>query len=236
MRIALESITRSRWPAIAALILLAASLSCKEEPAGPALAQESSGDGTLTLKVVAEAEGHDTAVNSYETVFTATVSDTLGAPVSGATVTIVAAFGTLVLQEDVAGTYRAVFGGYRVGSYTLDVARGADRVTGVTVMAPAIHTVTKPAANDSVTADTAFNVRWTRPDTADETRLETRDYSSDWYYGDQGTSWIPSVGNPPRTDQRLRVYRRNVQIAARGLPGSQLSVSIRRTVEPIVAE
>ena len=239
MRIAFESTVGLRWTAIGvAVVLLGAALGCKEEPAGPTAVQESPGDGTLTLKVVAEAEGRDTAANTYETVFTATVSDTFGAPVSGAAVTIVATFGTLQLQEDdvVTGTYRSLHGGYALGSYTLDVTRGADRVTGVTVTAPAIHTVTKPAANDVVTANAAFNVRWARPDTADETRLETRDYSSDWYYGDQGTSWIPSVGNPPRTDQRVRVYRRNVQIAARGLPGSQLSVSIRRTVEPIVAE
>ncbi len=78
--------------------------------------------------------------------------------------------------------------------------------------------------------------RWARVVLSDQCRLETRDYDSDWIFGDTSTLWVPSVGNPPRTDQRVRVSRRNVQLTAAGLPVSQLSVSLRRSVEPIIAQ
>jgi hypothetical protein len=198
---------------------------------------DSPGTGTLTLKVVAEAQGRDSGPGTYETDFVATVTDSMGAPVSGAVVTFDGVFGRIVLLEDglSAGTYAATRDGYEPGSYTLLVIAGADSVVGVTTHAPAVHTVTSPAAGDTVTADTALHVRWTRPSLADECRLETRDYDSSWVFGDPGNLWTPTIGNPARTDQRVRVKRRNVQIANGGLAGSQLSVRIRRTVEPVIA-
>jgi hypothetical protein len=240
MRFSIKRVTVMRVFVSAAVLLLAgACVGCKDTPVWPEpeTVSESGGHGSLTLKVVAAAIGRPASADEYETDFVVTVADTLGAPVTGAIVKITDRFGTVRLDEDnpVAGTYTAMRSGYIAGPYTLDVTHDADYVTGVTTHAPTIHDITQPAPHDTTTANTALNVRWTYPEAADESRLETRDFDSDWIFGDPGTLWTPTTGNPQRDDQRVRITRRNVQIAARGLPGSELSVQIQRTVEPIVA-
>lgn len=230
----LQSCTRM----IALLALLTGAVSCGEESTvEPVLGNDppSAGEGTGTLVVVAEVQGRGVNGAGPETQFLATITDTLGAPVSG-TVVVSGRFGDVQLTEDSPGTYSAVRQGYETGSYTLRVTSGSDNVQGVTVRAPDIHTITTPTANQIVEANTALNVRWTRGDAASECCLETRDFNSDWMYGDPGILWTPTVGNPPRTDQRVRVARRNFQIPQGALAGSRFSVGYRHTVEPIVAE
>jgi hypothetical protein len=244
MRISTETNTKMRRPitAFAVYLLIVLLPGCgSDSPAGlDGLGDlpPSPGQGSLAMKVVARVEGLDTGADAYQTDFTVTVTDTLGAAVSGARVTVGGAFGTVTLTEDEAeaGTYASTRTGYVLGSYTLDVRSGPDSLVGVTEVAPAVHAITTPTPNSVVPANTALNVQWKRPATADQCRLETRDYDSDWIYGDPGTLWTPTIGNPPRADQRIRVTRRNVQVTTFGLPGSQLSVSIRKTVEPVVAE
>jgi len=219
-------------------VLSLSGLSCKgDSPAGPVLGNEppSPGGGSSTLNVVVEVQG--SVVNGVvsETELMATVSDSLGGPVSGSVV-VSGRFGDLELTEQSAGSYSAVLAGYEAGSYTLNVTAGPDNVTGVTVIAPDIHVITSPTANQVVQADASLNVRWTRQATASECRLETRDYDSDWIYGDSGTLWVPTVGNPPRNDQFVLIERRNYQYPQGALPGSRFSVGIRYTVEPIIAQ
>jgi hypothetical protein len=241
MRFRNRSGVRARLMLAAALFMATFLWGCGDDtPTSP----EDSGDlpaspgtGSLTLKVVAQALVRDTGPGAWETDFHATVDDALGTPVPGATVTIAGAFGTVTLSPDTAaGSYSATRDGFYTGSYTLDVHSGADSLTGVTALAPTVHTMLTPEADDTVEANTALLVRWTSNGVSNQCRLETRDYDSDWISGDPGTLWTPSIGNPPRTDQRVRLERRNVQIAARGLPGSQMAVCIRKVIEPIVAE
>ena len=238
MRISIAPMLKTQ-PLLWALLLTVPFVACSPDsptdPDGFNL-PDSPGTGTVSLRVIAAAEGREVGANGYETYFEAAVTDTAGAPVSGAAVTFLCALGTVRLTETQAGVYTATRSDFAPGSYTLDVTRGPDSLVGVTTSAPEIHTVTSPAANDIVTANTAFNVRWTRPTVSDQSRLETRDYDSDWVFGDTTTLWVPSVGNPPRTDQRVRVSRRNVQVTNAGLPVSQLSVSVRQSVEPIIAQ
>jgi hypothetical protein len=225
------------WKILLALVVLLAALACSDDssvaPDDAGSLPPSAGSGTGTLQVVAEVEGRDIG-GGFETEFVASVVDTAGDPVS-ASVRVSGRFGELGLAEESPGTYRAFRSGYETGSYTLEVTSGVGSVTGVTVVAPDIHTITTPTSGETVDANTALNVRWTRGTTAAECRLETLDYDSDWIYGDPGTLWTPSIGNPPRTDQRVRIKRRNVQEPAGGLSGSRFSVRIRCTVEPIVA-
>lgn len=227
------------WTAAVVLaMLMLCVFSCGEDsPAGPVLGNDppSPGEGTGTLLVTAEVQGRSVNGSVSETEFLATVSDTLGAPVSGS-VTVTGRFGNLQLEEGAPGSYSAVRSGYDTGSYTLNVTSGPDKVTGVTVLAPDIHVITTPTANQVVESNTALNVRWTRPESASECRLETRDYDSDWIFGDTGTLWVPSVGNPPRVDQRIGIERRNYQIPQGALPLSRFSVGIRCAVEPIIAQ
>jgi hypothetical protein len=194
----------------------------------------SAGTGTGTLRVVVTVEGRESG-GDFETEFLATVADTLGAPAT-ARVVVSGRVGEVELAEEAPGSYRAVRSGYETGSYTLDVTSDGGSVAGVTVIAPDVHDITQPASGQTVEANTALNVRWTGAERSAHCRLETLDYDSDWVYGDPGTLYAPSVGNPPRTDQRIRVERRNSQAPAGGLFGSVFSVSIRRTVEPIVAQ
>ena len=151
-----------RMQSCALAILLIAGLLCGCETESPVEAlggalPDSPGVGSLTLKVVAAAEGRDSGAGTYATDFVVTVHDTLGAPVSGAGVAIAGAFGVVVLSEDAlsTGTYRATRGDYEAGSYTLRVVAGSDSLSGVTTHAPAIPDITSPAPGDTVTASTA---------------------------------------------------------------------------------
>lgn len=239
MRISIAPMLKMRrllaWALLLSVPFVACSSDSPSDPDGLYL-PDSPGSGTVTLRVIATAEVREVGASVYETYFEVTVTDSAAAPVPGAVVTFVAGFGTLRLTETQAGVYTATRAEFIPGSYTLDVSSGPDYLVGLTASAPEIHTITKPAANDTVTANTAFNVRWAREILSDQCRLESRDYDSDWIFGDTSTLWVPSVGNPPRTDQRVRVSRRNVQLTAAGLPVSQLSVSVRRNVEPIIAQ
>lgn len=220
------------------LLLSGCATESPTDPSTSGMLPASPGHGSGTLQVVGEAAIEDAGANDYLTIFSATVSDSLGAPVSGASVTFEGAFGRWTLAEDDAtpGYYTSSRTGFVAGSYTLNVRAGADSLAGLTAWAPQMHAITDPVPNQTVTADAALNVRWTIPEKAYECRLTTRDYDSGWIYGDTQTLWVPSVGNPPRNDQRIRVLRRNLQLTTEGLSISRLSVSIRRTVEPIIAQ
>lgn len=233
-----NAIRQSRRLFAAAAILSLFAVACGGDSSVDPLPQDlppSPGQGTGTLRVNVEVQGRDDGSGGFETEFLATVSDTLGGPVS-ASVVVSGRFGDVKLTETVTGTYSALRGGYELGSYTLDVTSDAGSVTGVTVRAPVVHAITTPVSGETVEAGAALLVRWTRSTPAAECRLETRDYDSDWIFGDTGTLYVPSVGNPPRDDQRIRIKRRNNQTPAGALPGSNFSVRIRRTVEPVIAQ
>lgn len=243
MRIPYVSAVRLQWITAVVVFRIMLLSGCASDdslidPVLPGTLPDSPGMGSATLQVTAAADIEDTGPATYETKFSATLSDSLGAPVSGASVTFVGAFGTWTLVEDgvTAGLYTSARDGIMQGSYTLNVRAGSDSLTGLTVTAPYTHTIGRPARNETVAANTALNVRWSAPTKANECRLATRDYDSGWIFGDTETLWVPSVGNPPRIDQHVRITRRNVQLTNAGLGISQLSVSVRRTVEPIIAE
>jgi len=230
-------VTLQRWfVAVSVVVLAASGYSCGEDaPLEPEFVDlpPSSGEGSGTLRVVVEVEGSSGA--TPETEFFATVMDTTGAPVA-ARVEISGRFGTVVLSEEAPGTYSAVRPGYETGSYTLRVESDAGNVTGVTTLAPGIHAIVSPEVSEVVEANTALNVRWKRTTPSASCRLKTRDYDSDWIFGDPGTLWTPTIGNPPRSDQRVEVTRRNFQIPAGALINSLFSVGVCRSVEPVVAQ
>jgi hypothetical protein len=225
--------------AVAGLAILFSGCGGSDSPTSAGGLPDSPGSGTGTLKVVAAVEGRDTGPGTFESDFLATVTDQGGQPVSGATVTISGAFGTVTLAEDsqAAGDYLLnTYPGFAGGPYTLNVTRGTDNVTSVRATAPSLHTITSPVANAVVTAGQPVNVAWSRPTAADESRVETLDYTGPWTTGDPGMLTVPGASNPARPDQRFRVKRRTVQSAAGGLPGSQLSVRIRNSVEPVICQ
>jgi hypothetical protein len=65
--------------------------------------------------------------------------------------------------------------------------------------------------------------------------VETRDFGP-VALPDTGAYNVAVVDNPPRPDQRIRVFRFNEVSAAGGLTGSRLRVTVRQTVEPVVVQ
>jgi hypothetical protein len=221
-----------------AAVFLTLGAGCgSDNPAGPGGGSPPGGSGTGTLLVQADVSGSDVGSGVFQTDFTVTLRDTLGATVSGASVGVSTPTGSVILAEDgaVPGTYRAARAGYAPGTCQLTVSRGADGVSSVWVVAPDVHTVTSPAANDTVAAGQPLNVTWTRSRASLEVTLETRDYQSTAPELDDGVSVVPAPGNPARGDQRVRVFRLNRTLMAGGLPGSRFEARIRNSIEPVVA-
>lgn len=218
--------------------VLGAVLACGGDGTGPATSRNNPGTGTSTLHVDTDIEAQDQTGGTFTTVFAVSVRDGLDNPVSGATVTITnVTLGTVTLTEAVAGT--GVYGAFRPsfpsGDFRLEVVRGTDNVRGVVLGGPGLHTITVPTANATVTAGQPMTVRWSVPTRAKNAELETRDFGPA-VLPDTGAYTIPGINNPARTDQRIRVYRYNELDIAGGLSGSRMRVTVRNTVEPIVAQ
>ncbi|MEK7348276.1 MAG: hypothetical protein AABZ94_05340 [Candidatus Eisenbacteria bacterium] len=231
---------RATTTIVISMIALAAS-GCgggSSAPTAPGIGTPAGGTGTTTLLVQASVEGRDLSPGVFETVFTASVYDTLNLPASGATVSVTLPSGlAVVLAEDIGtpGTYRHTRSSYLPGTYTLSATWGTDAISGVRVVGPTVHTITSPAANATIAADQPITVTWNRTSPAQEAKVETRNYESLAETDDMASS-IPSSGNPASLDQRVRVKRINKTTITAGLPGSRLEAVLRTTVEPITAQ
>jgi hypothetical protein len=178
--------------------------------------------GSASLLVNAEIKGTDAGSGLFVTEFNAAILDSLGAPVTSATVTIShAGMTTANLTWDTltASTYTASASGYLPGIYTLNVTRGTDFIANATVSGPAI---TYPTLTDTIPLNTAITTLWTRTAAAQEVEVETRDYgpvlSSSVGDTDDGSFLIPG-SQTIRDDQRVRITRSNSVVLTRGLAG-----------------
>lgn len=170
--------------------------------------------------------------------FTVSLRDPAGSPVFGATVTVKNnTLGTVNLLELSAGSgnYEATVNTFAPGDYRLDVVRGADNVQGVVVGGIAAHQILSPKANTTVPANQPLTVTGSRPSEAAGADLETQDVTGDGI-PDAGSYTIPGANNPPRPDQRIRVWRYNQVDIAGGLLGSRLKLKVRNTVQPVVVQ
>ena len=224
------------WGSVLSLTLAVLTLACSDST-GPAASRNEPGTGTATLRVNGEIEGQDVA-GGFVTQFLVSVRDAAGAPVSGAVVIVRnTALGTVNLLElsAASGDYEATVNSFASGDYRLDVTRGTDNVLGVVVGGLAAHQITSPVANGTAPAGQAMTVTWSRPSEAVAVDLGTRDFLAEGI-PDAGTYTIPAGNNPVRPDQRIRVSRYNQVNIGGGLVGSQLKLSIRNTVEPVVVQ
>lgn len=206
-------------------------------PSGPAPARNDPGTGTQTMMVTADFEGKDVP-GGFVTDFEVQLREAAGDPISGATVTVRNAnLGTLNLLEDGAGSgdYTATVNTFAAGDYELNVTRGLDNVRGVVVGGMAAHSILSPQANDTLLAAQSMMVTWNRPSQAAAADVETQDFAAEGI-ADAGSFSIAAVDNPPRPDQRIRVWRFNRVDIAGGLFGSRLKLKIRNTVEPVVVQ
>src|SRR5713226_2591412 len=221
---------------IAALAMLAACSSST----GPAASRNNPGTGTITLKVTADIDAKDdpTVVGGFVTEYTASLRDGVGNKVSGATVTMSNPnVGTFTLPETAVGSgdYFISDNRFPSGDFTLNVVRGTDNVQNVVLGGPAVHTITAPVKNATVPANQPLTVRWTVPSQAAQAEVETLNFPNT-ALPDTGAYVIPGASNPPRPDQRIRVFRSNEVNIAGGLSGSRLRVQVRNTVQPVIVQ
>ncbi len=236
----MNRVNRISWAA-GMIVVLGAVAGCGGGGGGGnPLAPNPGGGGNQSarnLVIAASVAGLDTAPGTFNTDFTVSLTDTLGAAQSGARVSISDSAGTVALTEDpgLPGTYRASRAGYTEGTYTLDVTLGSAQVTGVTVAAPDLHTITSPTANETIQANRPIQPSWSRTSVAQEAVLETKDYRTG-VQADDGRGTIPAPGNPPRNDQRVSVTRFNRTLISGAGAGSTFEASIRNSVEPVIAQ
>jgi hypothetical protein len=211
------------------IILVAVATAACGGSGHTALDQNRAGTGTASLKVTADA----TVTNS------STLTDGLGANVSGATVTIQNAGlgGDVALTEATAGSghYTSSKTVLPSGDFTLSVVRGTDKVQGVVVGNPGTHAINAPVVNTTVAANPQpLAVSWTTPTAAKSVTITTRNYSVQ--APDTGTYSIPPANNPVRTGQRVILKRANEVEIAGGLPGSIFRVAVTTTVDPFTVQ
>ncbi|MCH9031107.1 MAG: hypothetical protein IIB00_02465 [candidate division Zixibacteria bacterium] len=198
--------------------------------------------GSNSLLVIADVDGIDIAPGVFTTSFNVDVTDSLGADVIDAVVTIThSALGVVTLPMDALnpGTYVALTNNYFAGTYWLSVRRGTDSLINGRVFGPDIHTIVYPTTSDTLFTDGPFTVLWTRIYSTEEVEIETRDFqttlSTSTTSPDTG-SYTVSSGGTVRNDQRIRVSRANTTVLTTGWTGSNFEASIRNTNEPIVVQ
>lgn len=199
--------------------------------------QNNPGTGTRNMLVQAEIEAEDVS-GGFLTRFAVKLRNQAGQPVSGATVLVRAgSAGTLNLLELNAGSgeYSAQLNSFPSGDFRLDAASGDSmNVQGVVVGGIQQHAITAPLANDTIAAGEPLLIRWTRAAEARGADIETKDFEVEGI-PDSGSFTVPAQENPARNDQRVRVWRFNRVDIDGGLFGSVLKLSVRNTIEPIVA-
>jgi len=202
-------------------------------PAAPTLPTSQIG----TLVVVASVSSDADPSGNAMTTFTVSVADTgSGAAASGATVEFSTPSGTVSLIEDSStpGTYRAQQSGHVGGLYALAVARGNDVASGQIDM-PEAHTITAPAAGDTISSNGHLNVSWTRAVAAQEASIDSKDWNIGWV-ADDGGDKIPKGHNDARNDQVVGVTRRNSAVPSDMAAGSSMVASVRVSVGPFVVQ
>ena len=228
-------ITILRGIGVATALLLA---SCGDST-GPAADRNSGGTGSATLLVNADVDAVDVP-GGLITDFFVEVRDALDNPVSLASVTITnSTLGVVTLLEDPGnpGDYQATRNSFPGGDFELSVVavNGTDRVEGVVLGGPGVHSITAPLQNATVSSLEALTISWTVPSQAVSAEVETNDFGPA-LVPDVGVYVVPIVDNVANDSQRIRVYRYNEVNVAGGLFGSRMRVEVRQTLEPITVQ
>jgi hypothetical protein len=195
------------------------------------------GTGTSTLAIDGNVQASSRTVNArvntdFDTDFTIRVSLNNQTVTTG-TVTITSASGKfpLTLRGDnrwtgTAPSYDEV--------YVLDVESGPDKVAGVRVDGPDIHTFSSPTAGANVDSTMALVVKWDRNDQADITTIRTENLDSLAIPDTGSYSLAPGSLKADKAvarQQTLRLRRTNSVVLAGAVTGSTLSVSIENELD-----
>ena len=118
--------------------------------------------------------------------------------------------------------------------YTLSVARGSDVSAGA-VAIPGAHSISSPAAADTISSNGALDATWTRSAAAQEAWIDTKNWTTGSQL-DSGSGKVPKGHNQANGSQRVGVTRRNSSNPSGLAAGSVLHAAVRVTVEPVVVQ
>ncbi|MGD2215434.1 MAG: hypothetical protein PVJ64_01705 [Gemmatimonadales bacterium] len=216
--------------AIVALAFAALAASCSSaDTTGPVEEKNSGGTGNQMLLVVAEAD-LELNTGGFLADFVVDVEDGSGAPVSGATVTIVWNRSTVTLQEGgAAGVYTAAVTGAAAGNLELDVVKDDMYVQDVVLGNIGIHAVLEPQPDETIPANQPLTVRWVSDLEAQSASL----FSPDWDFDveDNGEFVVPGDANVPASSTWIELERYNQVEITGGLSGSYFLLEVEYRVE-----
>jgi hypothetical protein len=219
----------------ASFVVLAA---CGGSPLDPG-AGSSLGTGTNTLSVDGNARAHAELANAksasdFTTDFEVAVMLN-NAPVTTGTVEVKSTKATTELTYDGNGSWHGTAAGYDE-AYELNVISGADKVMGVIVDGPDIHTFTAPQAGATLDSTMPNPMTWSRAAAADVATLRVGDLDR-ITVDDTGSFMIPAGSLKAEKDQARTnqlVLTRENHVAPKGaVAGSTFSVSIDNELDVI---
>lgn len=205
----------------------------------------SAGDGTNTLFVDGSARAQPLVTNAsdahdFNTEFEVRVALNQQVVTTG-TVTMTGNSGTTELvfspDGDFGGRWHGIASGYDE-VYIMDVDSGPDNVHGVRVDGPDIHVFTAPLPGDTVDSLQPLDLTWDCDDTADEITLRAGEVDN-IAITDQGSFTLPAgtlrADSSQSVDNELRLTRSNRVTPSGGVPGSELTVSVRQEITVLAA-
>jgi hypothetical protein len=231
-------------PRFAFASLLCCSAAACGGPLDPG-AGNSLGTGTQTLTVNGSASADTDLVNpgdalSFTTHFDFRITNGQ-APITTGTVTISSNGGDVALTYNNNGQGN---GGHWVGDqagyhevYALDIVSGTDKVTGVRVDGPDIHSFTAPGLGATVDSTMPLALGWARKDHADLAELSTQQLDH-VTVDDTGGYSLAAGSLKSAKDKAVNEtieLRRTDQVAPAGaVAGSMVSVSVRNHIDVVV--
>jgi hypothetical protein len=223
-------VQRTTPMAIVALALAALAASCSNaDPIGPVEDKNSGGTGNQTLRVVAEVD-LELNTGGFLADFYVEVDDATGAPVSGATVTIVWNRSTVTVPESgTPGIYEALVTGAASGDLKLDVVKDDMYVRDVVLGNVGIHAVLEPQPDETIPAGQPLTVRWASDLEAQSASLFSPDY--DFTVEDNGEFVVPGEDVLPHSSTWIELERYNEVEIAGGLSGSYFKLEVEYRVE-----
>ena len=223
-------------PIFASLVVLAAA--CGGSPLEPGNGN-SAGTGTSTLLVDGNARAHAQTANAksstdFMTDFEVQVMLN-NTPVTAGTVEIKSAKLTTELTYDGNGSWHGTAAGYDE-AYELNVIDGGDKVMGVIVDGPDIHTFTLPTLGATLDSTVANDMKWARDAAADIATFRVGELDR-LTIADSGDFSIPAgslkADQTQARPNQLTLTREN-HIAPKGaVAGSTFSVSVDNELDVV---
>jgi hypothetical protein len=216
-------------------------VACSNDPLEPGEGSDP-GAGTNTLLVEGNASAEARVPNAklasdFTTDFSVRVQLNGQDVTTGATVTVQSlnVNVTLTFSPDNGGRWIGTAAGYDE-SYRLDVISGADKVTGVIVDGPTIHTFTAPMQGASLDSTLAIPVTWDRGEEAQNATIKTENIDR-LTIPDSGTYMLPPNALKAEKDKTkentIELRRSNRVVPAGAVGGSSFSVSVENDLDVI---